>query len=160
MQYKVFAIPVLGDAQSEADLNHFLMTHKIIQVDKELITQGGLAVWSFCVGYQTSNQAEQKSSKKPRVDYKEILTEEEFTCFAALRELRKQEAEKEGVPVFALFTNEQLAAMVQTKVVSKHQLKAIEGIGDSKINRYGSVFLDYLKHYWAKMPCPSVIDSA
>jgi hypothetical protein len=50
------------------------------------------------------------------VDYKEVLNEADFAVFSRLRDLRKVIAEKEAVPAYAIFTNEQLAAMVTGKV--------------------------------------------
>ena len=49
------------------------------------------------------------SGKPPEVDYREVLKPEEFEMFSRLREWRKALAEKEGVPVYTLLTNEQLA---------------------------------------------------
>ena len=46
--------------------------------------------------------------------------------------MRKELAEKEGVPAYALFTNEQLAEMVQRRVGSLTAMKEIEGVGDFK----------------------------
>ena len=42
-------------------------------------------------------------------DYKQVLKPEEFEVFSRLREWRKGVAEKEGVPVYVVFSNEQLA---------------------------------------------------
>jgi ribonuclease D len=57
------------------------------------------------------------------VDYKEVLKPEEFEVFSRLRDWRKNVAEKEGVPVYAVLTNEQLAQMVQKQVKSKAGLE-------------------------------------
>lgn len=51
--------------------------------------------------------------RKNRIDYKETLPPAEFARFSKLRELRKQIAEAEGLLVYAVFTNEQLAAIAQ-----------------------------------------------
>ena len=46
------------------------------------------------------------ASKK--VDYKEILSEEDFIFYSKLRELRKELTNNEALPVYTFFTNEQL----------------------------------------------------
>jgi superfamily II DNA helicase RecQ len=51
--------------------------------------------------------------KLPKVDYKEVLKPEEFEVFSRLRDWRKAVAEKEGVPVYVVLSNEQLADMVR-----------------------------------------------
>ncbi len=111
MKYKVFSLPAIGDESAEEALNAFLAQHKVIQVDRQFITQGGLSYWSLCVCYQanTNSRFAKSANKKAPIDYKEVLTEPQFAQFAALRELRKKMAAQDGVPVFAVFTNEQLA---------------------------------------------------
>lgn len=148
MNYRVFSLPAFGDEAAELSLNEFLARHKIIQVDRQFIEQGGLSYWSLCVGYQSQSVSTSVPAKKARVDYKEVLNEEEFAIYAALRELRKQQAEKDGIPVFGVFTNEQLAIMVQKKIKNAAQLKSINGVGDSKLTRYGEVFLKELNRFW------------
>jgi superfamily II DNA helicase RecQ len=51
-------------------------------------------------------------------------------------------AEKEGVPVYVVFTNEQLAEMVKKKVSSKAALKEIEGVGEARVEKYGDAVLE------------------
>ena len=52
-----------------------------------------------------------------------MLKPEEFEVFSRLRDWRKGVAEKEGVPVYVVFTNEQLAEMVKKKVGTKAALE-------------------------------------
>ncbi len=73
-----------------------------------------------------------------------MLNEQDFALFAKLRDLRKTLAEQEGVPAYALFTNEQLARMVQQRVTSKAALAEIEGVGASRLEKYGDAFLQLL----------------
>ncbi len=69
---------------------------------------------------------------------------EEFEVFSRLRDWRKAVAEKEGVPVYVVLTNEQLAQMVQKKVNTKTGLKEIEGVGDPRVEKYGESLLALL----------------
>ena len=68
--------------------------------------------------------------------------------FAKLRELRKEIAQAEAVPVYTIFTNEQLAQMVQSKVTTKTALEGIAGIGDARIEKYGTRILAFLQQEW------------
>jgi superfamily II DNA helicase RecQ len=72
------------------------------------------------------------------------LPSEEFAVFSRLRDLRKELAQTEAVPIYALFTNEQLAQMVQHRCHSKSDLAQIEGIGESKIEKYAERLLPLL----------------
>jgi superfamily II DNA helicase RecQ len=76
------------------------------------------------------------------VDYKEVLKPEEFEVFSRLRDWRKGVAEKDSVPVYVVFTNEQLAEMVKRRVSTKAALKEIEGVGESRIEKYGDAVLE------------------
>jgi superfamily II DNA helicase RecQ len=76
------------------------------------------------------------------------LSQEDFAVFAKLRDLRKEVAQETGVPVYTIFTNEQLAQMVQKKARTKPDLEAITHVGDGRIEKWGSRFLDFLSQQW------------
>jgi len=61
-----------------------------------------------------------------------------------LRDGRRALAEKEGVPVYTIFRNEQLAQMVQKKVHRKAALKEIEGVGDARVEKYGEALVQLM----------------
>src|SRR5208282_989818 len=84
------------------------------------------------------------SAKRGKVDFKDVLSEPEFAVFARLRALRKELADGEGVPAYALFTNEQLAEMVRRRVTSRATLGEVPGVGDARIEKYGEKFLRIL----------------
>ena len=79
------------------------------------------------------------------MDYKEILPPADFVTFARLREVRKELAKAEQVPAYAIFTNEQLAEIAKILPVSAHALSKIEGVGESRVEKYGGQFLKVLK---------------
>ena len=65
-----------------------------------------------------------------KVDYREVLSPEDFAVFARLRQVRKEIAQDDAVPVYTVFTNEQLAQMVQGRATTKAALEKIAGVGD------------------------------
>ena len=85
-----------------------------------------------------------KNKAKEAVDYRQVLSEEDFTRYARLRDLRKQLAEAEGVPAYTIFTNAQLAAMVTQRVSQASDMINIEGVGQAKRDKYGAAFLPIL----------------
>ena len=93
--------------------------------------------------------------QRGKVDYKELLGDYEFTLYSRLRDLRKRLAEQQGVPLYALFTNEQLAAMVQRRVSTPGQLQEIEGVGEARVEKYGHNFLEELARARSEVPQPS-----
>jgi superfamily II DNA helicase RecQ len=141
MQFKLFSIAATGDNEAEEELNRFLRSHRAVSVQKELVQGGQTAYWCFCIEYLLGISPEGKGGGRQRVDYKEILSAEDFAIFVRLREIRKGLAGKEAIPVYAVCTNEQLAEMAKTRVATMADLKKIEGFGDAKAEKYGEAFL-------------------
>jgi superfamily II DNA helicase RecQ len=151
MQLKLFIIPVKNIAAAEAEMNVFLRAQRVLAVKKEFVPDGENSFWTFCIEYLDGPFAGGGlAGKGPRVDYREILKPEEFELFSRLREWRKGVAEKEGVPVYTVLSNEQLAQIVQKKVNSKAGLKEIEGVGEARIEKYGEAVVAFLTAKAAK----------
>jgi len=147
MALRFFAVPVNDSGAFEQDLNGFLASHKVVSIDRRLIDQGTNSFWAICVDYLSHAPGETNRNpnlSRNRIDYKTVLPPEEFEVFSRLRQLRKDLAQLEAVPVYALFTNEQLAQMVQRRCHSRNDLAQIEGIGDSKIDKYAERLLPVL----------------
>jgi superfamily II DNA helicase RecQ len=98
-----------------------------------------------------------QNPSKSRVDYRDVLNENDFAVFAKLRSLRKRIAEQEGVPVYAVFTNEQLAAMVQKKVLTQNAFGTIDGVGKMRLEKYAESFLKILRNEPATTPYQSTV---
>lgn len=89
----------------------------------------------------------------PKVDYREVLDEAQFARFRKLREARKRIAEEDGVPVYAVFSNDQLAEMARcAELPTIASLKKIPGIGEKKVARYGERFVALLAEEEAGFP--------
>ena len=61
--------------------------------------------------------------------------------FDKLRVLRKQLSEKQGIAVYAIFTNAQLAEMVKKSLTCINDFNNYNGVGESKIKQYADDFL-------------------
>ena len=70
-----------------------------------------------------------------------MLDEKTFALFSRLRELRKSLAEKENLPPYAVFTNEQLAEIAKARCLTPAALGQITGIGPARIEKYGEAVL-------------------
>jgi superfamily II DNA helicase RecQ len=150
MPLKFFHISSRDPTTMEAELNAFLARHRVVTVERRFVECGAESFWALCVDYLTGEQGAGMNHgvagrSERKVDYKELLTPEQFEFFAKLRELRKQIAEKEAVPVYAVFTNEQLAAMVQKGANSRAAFREIDGVGEAKVEKYAEPFLALLE---------------
>jgi ATP-dependent DNA helicase RecQ len=65
--------------------------------------------------------------------------------FDTLRKLRKQIADREGVPAFVVFSDASLRDMVAKEPRTRSGLLAVSGVGKIKLERYGSEFLDAIR---------------
>jgi superfamily II DNA helicase RecQ len=154
MPLHFFTIPVFHPQPAQDELNHFLATHRVVRLEKQWLPVGEQACWALCVetaegpgplpasltvGGRSSSSA--AAGGKGKVDWREQLSADEFEVFARLRALRKAVAERDGLPPYAVFTNEQLAAMVRRRVVTATALGQIDGIGPARVERYAATFL-------------------
>jgi superfamily II DNA helicase RecQ len=145
MPYQFFTIPIHDDGSAAETLNRFIQTHQIANERTEFVQDGSNSAWVVCVCYIQKEHAQiAEDDKKPKVDYRELLSDEDFQVYAKLRSLRKELAEQEGVPPYALFTNKQLATMVEQRVKSASALRKIDGVGEARVNKYGDAFLKLL----------------
>lgn len=138
MIYKIFTYPIPAPENPE-DLNGFLSSAKVTSVQSHMVCKQEIPFLVFVVEYLET--ATKDAKPKPKVDYRETLSDEDFQFFSQLRDLRKSLAEKEGIPVYSVFTNAQLAQIVEMKITSKQGLESIHGVGKSKIDRYGQAFI-------------------
>ena len=129
MAFRFFSVPIHDSGTAAEELNGFLHSHKVLSIDRRWVEQGSASFWSFCVDYLERSAdgipaSPWRGGARGKVDYREVLKPEDFAIFARLRELRKEIAQAEAVPVYTIFTNEQLAQMVQAR---SHQGRPGEG---------------------------------
>lgn len=141
MQLRFFQIPVDGGA-AEEELNKFLRSHRVLRIDREMTRRESSPAWAVSVEYlegagPSASTSGTRRSEERKVDYKEVLNTADFSVFSELRELRKSLAEAEGVPVYAVFTNDQLAKFAQARPATKAALEKVEGVGAAKVEKYG-----------------------
>jgi superfamily II DNA helicase RecQ len=145
IQLKFFIVPVREIEAAETQINRFLRSVRVVHLHREFVAQGDNSFWSLAVEYLTDGDrpAHEKGSGagRSRIDYREVLPPEEFAVFVKLREWRKQQAAKEAVPVYTIFTNVQLAAIAENKISTRAGLKQIDGIGEARIEKYGDAVI-------------------
>ena len=148
MRFRFFLVPVHSAEDAATALNQFLAGHRILAIDRQFVADGANSAWAICVSFDDSSaDATPRSSigKRGKVDFKDTLSPPEFAVFSRLRALRKERADAEGVPAYALFTNDQLAEMVQRRVTSAAALRDIPGVGEARVEKYGEAFLHIVK---------------
>lgn len=142
MQYEIFTVPVLGGSEESERMNRFLRGHKVVQVDRQFVVLGDCAYWSFCVNYlESATPVSVAGEKREKVDYKNVLSEAHFKVFSQLRAYRKQIAEEDAVPAYAVFTDAELALLAQSEELTEQSMLKIDGIGKKRVEKYGAQLL-------------------
>ena len=138
VQYKSFYVPAKPYSNEvEEDLNQFLKSTNINNINKQFVEKGENSFWNFLIEYTIDNTGStyDKTSSK-RIDYREVLSPEDFSLFAKLREWRKKEADKEKIPVYTIFTNEQIANIARRSITTKTGLLELDGVGEARVKKY------------------------
>lgn len=64
-----------------------------------------------------------------------------------LKKLRKEFATKKGVPAYVVFPDNTLQAMAAAKPVSLLEMAEIPGVGQFKLEKYGSAFVELIENF-------------
>ncbi len=67
--------------------------------------------------------------------------------FEDLRLLRKQTADAAGVPPFVVFSDATLLEMAKNRPANERELLSVSGVGEHKLRKYGSLFLDLISRH-------------
>ena len=149
MQYKFFYIPAIGTDSNpfEEELNRFLRGHRVLSVKREFVPDASQSCWCICVEYLDGQPGQEQSAwqARERVDYRDVLSEEAFAKFARMRSVRKSIADDDHIPAYAIMKDEMMAELSKLPEVDEKALKALQGFGEKKFEKYGLRFLELLK---------------
>lgn len=96
-------------------------------------------MWSFSVSYVGGDAL--LPQKADKIDYKEVLTPEQFSVFCTLRERRKAIAKDESVPAYAIFTDKELAELAKLEELSVAAMQKVKGINSGRLEKFGDRML-------------------
>lgn len=146
MQLKVFDITSVGSEETMETVNKFLRANKILDIDRQFYySSDKVGHWSLLVTYmpQANNMPlPGPFEKREKVDYKSVLNEADFDKFSRLRALRKQLAESDAVPAYAVFTDAELAQIARLPSIDALSVLKIEGIGEKRLEKYGKLICE------------------
>lgn len=67
--------------------------------------------------------------------------------FETLRERRLALAREQDVPPYVIFNDKTLRAMVEHRPETESDFRALHGVGDVKLDRYGDIFLRIIHNF-------------
>ncbi len=89
-----------------------------------------------------STHVKRRPNARPQLNYDRKL-------FARLKLLRRSLAEELDVPPYLVFNDATLAEMAAMLPTSPGEMLAVNGVGETKLNRFGGEFLDEISNYLA-----------
>jgi len=142
MQIKIVTIPLLDSSVAEAELNRFLRSHRILQVDKGFIPEDN-GCWSVFVTYMDGDSQDTVSTahrSREKEDITKDLTDEQRARFESFRAIRLDLAKKNNVRAYMIFTDKELISMATTENLSIEAIANIKGVGEKRASQYGDFF--------------------
>lgn len=117
----------------------FLRNKDVLSISEHFFVGGETPYLTFVIKYHSStNERIVGTRAKTDESWREKLTEADLRLFEDLRAWRGKRCREEGVPPYVLFTNKQLAEIAKLRPSSSTELAQIEGLGRSKLEKYGS----------------------
>ncbi|MBR8764236.1 hypothetical protein IX335_001463 [Porphyromonas levii] len=134
MQVQIFSIPLSDTGDLQAEMNRFLATHRVLDVEQRFSDSGSEKGWHFCVRYLPADNGWGKAleTERKKIDYRNVLSEKDFLVFSKLRMYRKELAQKDAVPAYAVFTDAELAGIAVLPEMTPSAMSTIKGIGEKK----------------------------
>lgn len=93
------------------------------------------------VKQRTAPQKEQKAQKT------KAQTQDDYALFEALRTLRRELADAEGVPAYVVFSDATLRDMATKKPQDEQEFLDVSGVGEFKLKKYGKIFLNKIAQF-------------
>ena len=146
---KLITIPFQNeiDGFDDQKLNDFLKDKKVASIKEYFFRESGRCYFTFVVDYEAKEiqDASKSPIKKFDESWRNILSEEDMGVFNVLKDWRRRVCEKEGIPPYIAFTNNQLAMIVKKRPQTLDALSEIAGVGKAKIAKYGKDILSMMK---------------
>ncbi|UUP19276.1 DNA helicase RecQ [Nitratireductor thuwali] len=135
-----------------------LIAHGLVNVD--LAGHGGLSISDDGRAFLRDKPAlmlraprparKERGRKAARQEAAAAMPAEHRGLFEALREKRIELARAQNVPPYVIFHDRTLAEMAAVRPRSRAAMAGIPGIGDAKLERYGTAFLEVITGYEAR----------
>ncbi|MDR2692909.1 MAG: HRDC domain-containing protein [Chitinispirillales bacterium] len=146
MQIRIFTVPSADSGSLQSEMNAFLSAHRVLEIEQKFFQNDNGGYWSFCVRYIDggggSGAPYQGGYSGKKTDYREVLSERDFSVFSKLRAIRKELAAADGAPAYVVFTDEELAAMARMPEITEKAALEVQGIGEKKMARYGKALIE------------------
>jgi ATP-dependent DNA helicase RecQ len=125
-----------------SDLANILIAEGYIQLTEGQYPVAGLTSRAYSV-----LKGQEKVFLKGR--QKDTPAAVEDSLFEQLRGLRKEIAQRNGIPPYIVFADSTLREMSSALPLDQHAMLAVKGVGQRKFEQYGGPFLELIRRYAA-----------
>jgi ATP-dependent DNA helicase RecQ len=124
------------------DLEHVTIM-KLTEKGKDFIEEPTSVMMSKDLDYSSFESDEEEDISPP------TGTSGSFdkALFDMLKKLRKEMAKKKSLPPYVIFQDPSLEEMATTYPTTEQELTQVNGVGMSKVKKFGQPFLDVIKNY-------------
>lgn len=131
----------------DSDLRDFIKDKEVLSIRDHFFIRDEAPYLAVVVTYNPPQVEKGKKNVRERREedrekWRQILEEGDWPIFNSLRDWRNDLARAEGVPPYVICTNRQLAEIAHRRPESLSKLSAIEGMGKTKLKRYGKAILE------------------
>ena len=142
MAFRIVTVPFESDRGvfPDNELNTFLLDKKVRSYRVEFFIHAGRPYWSVFIEYE---EIEDRSVEK----LTQALDERQKLVFERLKDWRKSKGKELGMPVYVIFSNNQLVELAKKLPQTYEAMKSINGIGDKKVKSFGKEVMDILRSF-------------
>jgi superfamily II DNA helicase RecQ len=120
-----------------AELVSFCEAHEVQAWTEHFFVNGGKPELAVILQYEERAKPKRGGRAPNRErDFRRELPAADRPIYDRLRQWRSLRARQDGVPVYVVFGNAELAAIAQARPKTKEALRAIEGVGKAKADKY------------------------
>jgi superfamily II DNA helicase RecQ len=127
----------------------FCKNKRVHRMESHFFQQEGQVYWSIAIHYEI---VALKKTEKVR-----DLDEAQQLLYQRLREWRREQGAKAGIPVYLIATNAQLVAMIKLPVKTLESYKLVKGFGKKRIEKYGRTIINLIKAFYEEQEKQPII---
>lgn len=128
---------------NEEILEHFCLNKQVKNCKAEFFTYEGRPCWTVFIEYELVLESDADTGDAGMDEAEQLL-------FERLRQWRREQADKEGVPTYVVATNREIKDIIKQAPRSLEALKAIRGFGRKKIEKYGAAVIGLLGAFYER----------
>lgn len=145
LQLKLNTLPTYGALQDMSLTDIKDLINRLIAEDYLDLTQGKYPVVKLKP--KAISVLKNEARVNQRIVKRQTKLEDDTALFETLRRLRREIADREGVPPYIVFADSTLREMAKFTPTTPQEMLAIKGVGEAKLERYGALFLNVIRKH-------------